>query len=122
LQELNELKCPVYGVFGNVDGDKYLMTKIAIEECKNIKLMGWKGELELLGKKIAFTHYPDFAYGLASTGNYDLVFYGHTHKYSLSKVNNKTRLINPGEIMGRFERSSFIIYNFTTQEVEVVEI
>lgn len=108
----------IHLVFGNVDGDHYLETKISYTEFKNVVVYGDLGEIEISGKKIAFCHLPDFARGLASEGKYDLVFYGHTHKPFEEQV-GKTRLINPGTLAGMFYKASFAIYDITTDELKL---
>ncbi len=104
--------------FGNID-DRYRTTKIAIEQ--KINLHGEVGEIEKDGKKIAFTHLPKFAEGLALTGKYDVVFYGHTHISKIDKVGD-CLLVNPGEIMGRKNKPSFAIYNTKNNKVEILEL
>ena len=56
-----------------------------------------KMEIEVEGKEIAFTHFPDIAKKLAQSKKYDLVFYGHTHRPWDEKI-GKTHMINPGSL------------------------
>lgn len=56
LQELEEAGIPVHGVFGNNDGDQYLLTKLSLTSLKNIVLHGLIGEVDADGFLIAFTH------------------------------------------------------------------
>jgi len=115
MAELDKFGVPVHAVFGNTD-DRY-MTPAAAAKTKNVKFYGDMGELVLAEKKIAFTHFPEFAFGLASTGKYDLVFHGHTHKTRDDKVGN-CRLINPGEIMGRTGMPTCALYDTETDNLE----
>jgi len=105
-------------VFGNVDGDHFRLTRISFEEIPNAKIFGESGELELGGKKIAFCHFPQFAKGLASTGQYDIVFYGHTHKPWEQKIGN-CKLINPGNLCGFPYKASFAVYDTQTDKLEL---
>jgi len=114
----SNFKGKVYIVFGNVDGDHFNMTKLSFEKLSDVKILGEIGELTLGGKKIAFTHYPKFAKGLAATGNYDIVFYGHSHKPWEEKINN-TKLVNPGNLAGIFYKPTFAIYNTKTGKLEL---
>jgi len=75
-------------------------------------------ELELAGKKIFFNHYPDIAKKMAETGNYDLAFYGHTHRPWEERVGN-CRLVNPGELAGQRYKPTFAIYNTETDKLEL---
>jgi predicted phosphodiesterase len=77
-------------------------------------------ELELAGKRIAVTHYPDFAKGLAATGKYDAVFHGHTHDKYKDKMGS-TLICNPGEIMGRKGKPSFAVYDTVKNEIKHYE-
>lgn len=100
LHDLEGLGVPVHGVFGNVDGDRHLMTRIADRDLEHVHLHGETAELELGGLRIGANHYPALAEGLAHTGRFDLVAYGHTHEAELRRVGD-CLLVNPGEIMGR---------------------
>lgn len=77
-----------------------------------------KMELEFNGKKIAFTHFPDIAKKLAQSGNYDLIFYGHTHRPWDEKI-NECHMINPGELAGQFYKPTFAIYDTATGKLEL---
>jgi len=77
-----------------------------------------KMELELEGKRIAFTHFPDLAKKLSQSGKFDLVFYGHTHRPWDEKV-GETHMINPGELAGQFSKATFATYDFETGELEL---
>ncbi|MFH1928883.1 MAG: metallophosphoesterase family protein, partial [Chloroflexota bacterium] len=53
---------PVHAVFGNNDGDKWLLTKVA-NKASNVTLHGAFASIEMGGRKIALTHYPEIAAG-----------------------------------------------------------
>jgi uncharacterized protein len=108
FKEMMQAGIPVHCVFGNNDGDRHLLTRIAIESNGLITLYGLIGEMEAGGLKIAFTHEGPFAQGLASTGKYDLVCFGHSHRYEQGRIKN-TLLLNPGEIMGKEGEPGFCI-------------
>ena len=118
---LFELKVPIYVVFGNVDGAQFEITDWAKDNAPHVKLFKVLGEVELGNRKIAFCHYPEFAVGLASTGKYDAVFFGHTHKSSVEKV-GKTLLVNPGDVHGSRGKCSFGIYNTERNKIEIREV
>lgn len=77
-----------------------------------------KMEMEFNGKKIAFTHFPDIAKKLSQSGNFDLVFYGHTHRPWDEKI-GETHMINPGELAGQFYMPTFAVYNTSTGSLEL---
>jgi uncharacterized protein len=116
LKELDGLGVPVHGVFGNVDGDRHLMTRMALTELENIRLHGETAEIELGGWRIGANHYPALAEGLASTGRFDLVVYGHTHRAEMRRVGD-CRLVNPGEVMGRLGTVGYAIVDTDAGDV-----
>lgn len=113
-------KGPVHVVWGNNDGDKWLLTRNA-SALGNVQLHGELAELEIGGRKIAVNHYPHIARHLAESGSYDLVCYGHDHTALIDQI-GRTLLVNPGEVMGRFGRSTFAWYNTETGLAELVEV
>ncbi len=109
----------IYLSLGNVDNDHELMSKMAQEELKNIKIYEKFGKLKIDKLKIAFTHFSDQAKKLAQTNKYDFVFYGHTHQPWEDKIGN-CQLINPGTVAGLFTKSTFAILNTDTKELELI--
>ncbi|MCK4237430.1 MAG: metallophosphoesterase family protein, partial [Candidatus Krumholzibacteria bacterium] len=80
------------------------------EKFPNITLHGVAGFIKTADREVAFTHRPEFARGLASTGRYNAVFYGHTHRRKSERVGN-TWLVNPGELMGLIETPGYILFD-----------
>ncbi|MFA5878458.1 MAG: metallophosphoesterase [Candidatus Staskawiczbacteria bacterium] len=75
-------------------------------------------EVKIGNKNIAFTHFPELAKGLAESGKYDLVFYGHTHKPWEERI-GKCRMINPGEAAGIFNKRTFAVYDSDSDKLEL---
>jgi hypothetical protein len=121
LFRLEDLDIPVHGVFGNGDGDKYLMTKLTYTNLKNITLYGDLGEIEIEKKKIAFLHDQKFASGLFAKREYDLVCHGHIHESYIINEEEKY-LICPGEIMGMKGRSTLCIYDVESNEASIISL
>jgi len=111
---------PVHAIWGNNDGDMWLLTRNA-NAVGNVTLHGTLAELELGGRKIGVTHYPHIGRRLAESGAYDAVFYGHDHILHQEQV-GATLLLNPGEVMGRFGKSTFAWYDTDTGQAEIVEV
>lgn len=111
---------PIHVVFGNNDGDTYLLSHIAAQH-DHVTLHGHLAELTVDGHAVALNHYPDIAAGLADSGRYAAVFSGHDHKkYIMSR--GATLWANPGEVMGRFGEPSFGIWNTESHEFRHVPI
>jgi len=115
---LKDFKGEVHVVFGNVDEGHFDNRKTYLEELPQVKIWGELGEIEIEGKKIAFLHFPQSAKSLAQSQQYDLVFYGHTHKPWERKVGN-AKLVNPGNLAGLFFRPTFAIYDTKTDKLEL---
>lgn len=108
---------PIFAVCGNNDIHKAdELTGLASgSTCTLVPHM--EGALTLDGQKIFTCHYPDVAQRAASSGQYDVVFHGHTHIAAASHVNN-TLLVNPGELQGRFGKLSFALYDTQARTLE----
>lgn len=111
---------PVHCVFGNNDGDKWFLTRIAAG-AGNVTLHGELAEITLGERRIAVNHYPHIAQGLAASGRYDAVFFGHSHVRHLAQIGN-TLLLNPGEVMGRFGTSTYALYDTETNQAIIHEL
>lgn len=111
---------PLHVVWGNNDGDKWLLTKQA-SRFPQVVLHGELAEFTLEGLRIAVTHYPQIAQGLARSGKYDLVCYGHDHLAHHEMVGG-CRLLNPGELMGRLGPSRFAILDASAGTLQSLEV
>ncbi len=112
---------PIHVVFGNNDGDPLLLSRVAGQYGERVLLHGLYAELELGGRQIAAIHYPEPARRIAQAGVFDLVLYGHDHQRHLEQI-GRTLLANPGEVMGRWGKPSFGVYDTETGEFTQVEI
>lgn len=111
---------PIHAVFGNNDGDPFLLSTIAAG-FDHVGLYPQLAELELGGRFVALNHYPEIARRLAQSGAYDAVFSGHDHTRNIERV-GETLWANPGEIMGRFGDASYGIYDTGADSFEHVEL
>ena len=121
LKELEQAEIPVHGVFGNNDGDQYLLTRSALTAHQNITLHGLIGRTDWGGRKFCFTHYPEVAKGLALSADYDMVCFGHSHVYFQEKRGTAI-LLNPGEIMGKDGSPGFCLVDTDNMEVRRIEL
>lgn len=100
---------PIHGVFGNNDGDPFLLGQQA-RNWDRVTLHGQLAELQVDGVRIAMNHYPEIARPLAESGRYDLVCYGHNHLQNWERIGT-CQLINPGEVMGRLGAPSWGLFH-----------
>ncbi len=119
ISELKMFRGSVHVVFGNNDGDLFLLTKLAADS--NITLHGGAATLDLGGRKLLATHDPATASAYAATGEYDAVFYGHLHLAGETQV-GETLLLGAGELMGFKETPSFALYDTATNTAERVSL
>ncbi len=119
-QLADETKLPIDAVWGNNDGDKWLLTKLAAA-AGNVTLHGELAELTLDGLRIGVNHYPEIALRLAQSGAYAAVFYGHNHIARTEQIGD-CLLLNPGEIMGRFGKSTFALFDTEARGAVLVEV
>jgi len=111
---------PIHAVLGNNDGDPLLLSFIA-GKAGTVKLYSGMGAIEVDGKKLAFTHYPQIGEALGRCGLYHAAFSGHTHRRQLEVVHGVV-CANPGEVMGRFGEPSFGLYDTATGKFRFEEI
>jgi len=122
LKELGEGMAgkPVHVVWGNNEGDVLLMTRVAAL-LSHVHLHGAFAEVQYDGLRIAVNHYPEIARGLAASGQYDLVCFGHNHVASVTRAGHCV-LLNPGEVMGLMGRRTLALFDTQTREAEFVEL
>ncbi|MBU0728384.1 MAG: YfcE family phosphodiesterase [Proteobacteria bacterium] len=121
LDELARFGGAVHLIYGNNAGDQHLISSWCGVRFPSVTHHGVLGAVEAGGRKIAFTHYPEMARGLASQGMFDAVCCGHNHRYHVEKI-GKTLLINPGELLGKDGQPGFGILACSSMEVERVDI
>ncbi|AEH44411.1 phosphodiesterase, MJ0936 family [Thermodesulfatator indicus DSM 15286] len=118
LLELSKFKGEVHFILGNNPGDVWLLMN-RLKDFPKINCHGQHAFLNIDGLNIAVVHFPATAEGLAATGKYDVVFYGHSHEYEEQKV-GETLLLNPGEILGKDGPPTMILFDTVSKKVEKV--
>lgn len=120
LLQLAESSLALQGVWGNNDGDRATGLKLAAGRLDIAD--GDSRELEIEGRNLFLTHYPQIARMAALSGQYDAVFFGHSHVAS-QEIVGSTLFANPGEIYGmRSGKVSFGIYDTETNSMEDIVI
>ena len=109
------------GIFGNNDGDKYLLMS-KFDEI-GAELEGDFMELQPDGLHIAVYHgtYPAITEALRTCGKYDVVVSGHTHTVVEEKY-KQTLAVNPGTAHGFGEQATVALLDTATRAVEFVEL
>ena len=118
-REFRRLGCRLVGVFGNNDGEKLGLSR-NFEEFG--ELHNGVYQLEVDGRIIAITHYPEIAKTMASGDAYDAVIYGHTHRAEIGNQGN-TLVLNPGECGGWLEgKSTVALLETSTMDVSLIKL
>jgi hypothetical protein len=127
LHCLDKYQLPVHVIHGNNSGDLYTLARLANREGSFIHYHGMDAGLEMAGRRIFLVHYPHYARAMATTGDWDLVCCGHSHKVRIEELDNikdgRTPLVNPGTIggVGRAP-ATYILADLAQMQFEVREI
>jgi putative phosphoesterase len=93
---LADLGQPVYGVFGNNDGERLGL----LASFRKIGPLNQPPMPLILDKvRILLMHEPVLLEPLARSGEYDLIVYGHLHQPE-ARREEETLILNPGECCG----------------------
>ena len=117
LSILKEFPGRIYLVIGNNDGDVLTVSRTIPQECPQVREYSHKLTVDIEEVRIAAMHYPDFARSIAGCGDFQIVLYGHTHKFDERRI-GESLLLNPGELMGLSGESSFCLVDTQTLEVK----
>lgn len=100
VREARKLPVPVKGVFGNNDGEIFLIVSKNPHEW-GVDFGHHTLAFEAGGKRIVLYHGTDprITEALARSGEYDAVFVGHTH-LPRNEVVGRTLVLNPGTLSG----------------------
>ena len=111
---------PTHFVFGNVDSSAEQMRRAIVQAEQTCH--GRFGSLDLEGRKIAFLHSDDSRRfrETISSGDWDLVCYGHTHEAESHRERN-TLVLNPGALY-RANPHSLAIVELPSFQVEHVTL
>ena len=112
---------PLKGVFGNNDGDHYLILQ-KFNEIGATHLGGF-GELVVNNKTIALYHGTDvpITEALERCGKYDVVVSGHTHEKGVEFVDN-TLAVNPGTAHGFDEEATIALLDTKAMDVQFINL
>ncbi|HET7010648.1 MAG TPA: YfcE family phosphodiesterase [Anaerolineales bacterium] len=122
IRRLGELSGdrPVHVVWGNNDGDTFLIGKVA-SGFPNVQLHGALAQIQAGGRVVAVNHYPEIAVGLARSGMYSVVCYGHDHILHEERV-GECLLLNPGELLGMKGRSTVAMFDTADLSVRWIDL
>ena len=120
------------GTIHLVKGNVEIYKEEEVKQYDNIKYYGKVGKVELDGKTIGICHEPYFINKMmirfAATngdhlnknkeGEYDIIFYGHTHK-PWEEKRDRVKLINPGTLSAMFQKATFAVWDSESGNIEL---
>jgi putative phosphoesterase len=111
---------PAHFVFGNCDRYQEELRRAIVAAGHTCH--GRFGAIELDGRKIALIHSDEARLfrEVQSSGEYDLVCYGHTHEAEYHRV-ERTLVLNPGALY-RAHPHSLAVVDLATMQVQILPV
>jgi hypothetical protein len=123
VRRFKELKARLIGVFGNNDGDQFLLRK-QFQALKAAEIRNNFAEILMDGVKIGLLHGEDneLLKSLANANFFDVLIHGHSHQAKVTQKGS-TIVLNPGEVCGYLTgKSSIALFDTTSRKTEIVEL
>ena len=127
IRPLNDLGIPIHVIHGNNTGDLVNFSLMSSRKGSMIRYYGQDAGLELAGKRIFMVHYPHYARAMATTGDWDLVCCGHSHKSTITTIDNikggTTAYVDPGTVGGVANApATYVMGDLETMTFELREL
>jgi len=111
------LECEFLGVWGNNDGDKIALDRMAQGKIVDSPSIGAYG-----GKNVLLGHCFETLEALISSQDFFLIIYGHTHQAEI-RQEGRTLVVNPGECGGwLYGKSTIALADLDNQTAEIVDL
>lgn len=101
---------------GNADHDHRLAGPT--DKANEARIFRGLGIAEIGGLKIGFAHYRETGLKFCGNGKFDFIFYGHTHKPWMEKMNGCV-LANPGNLAGLLYKATFATLETSTRKLDL---
>ena len=117
IPRLDRTEIPYMGVFGNNDGDRFLLSQ---RSSGKFTFAPRKETIE--GKSVLIMHEPFMLEEAKRSGMYDFIFFGHTHEVSVERYGD-TLVVNPGEACGYLNgRATAALVDPETKSCRILEL
>lgn len=118
---------PIHVIHGNNLGDPGSLARLAAKSEGRLIYYGQDADLELGGHRIFMVHYPHYGRAMALTGDYDVVFCGHSHEPEIKPLTHAAGgtcwLVNPGTTAGLgAPRATWIMGDLTSLRFEIRDV
>lgn len=127
LKRFSNSGARLFAVYGNNDGERVLLRKIAedfgyiiSEQPLQVRIGGY--EAVILHGTSGKEETRRIALSLAKSGEYDLVVYGHTHEVDVTRTASSL-VVNPGELCGYLSgKATFAVVDLEERGAEIIEL
>jgi putative phosphoesterase len=119
-ETINYLSNNFAGEIFLVSGNAELYDESELKQYKNISFGGDTAIFKIANLNIGLCHQPEKIEKIFKNSDQklDFIFYGHTHKPWLEK-RGTTNIINPGNLAGVFQESTFAYLDTETKTLEL---
>jgi hypothetical protein len=115
LKRFGGLRAKLIGVYGNNDGDKLLLRKVAVE--MGFEIYRSPYEFSIGNRRVLLMHEPLF---LSYLRDYTLVVYGHTHNLDIRE--GSPLFINPGDASGWLAKATLVVLDIDSMKPKVFNL
>ena len=126
LGKIKSFGLPIHVIHGNNQGDIVTLSKVAASDQNQIHYYGQDASITLADKKIFLVHYPHYAKAMATTGDWDLVCCGHSHKAKINPVKNikggETLVVDPGSVGGVDSVATYVMGDLDAMEFVIKDV
>ena len=123
IGQLPELPVPLHLIHGNNTGDTLAMARRAERSEGRIIYHGMDAALRMGGRRLFLVHFPHYAKALAATGEWDVVFCGHSHRAGIETIRTvdggQALVVNPGTVAGMDAAPTYAIGDLASLEFEI---
>lgn len=120
LKTLVQVGLPVHAVEGNNAGDTLNLCLLNEQTGGLVTFHGRDARLTFAGRRIFLVHFPHYAYGMACTGEWDLVCCGHDHRFETRRVRTaaggEAVLLNPGTVGGVGAEATYVLGDLSSMD------
>lgn len=119
VEVLREAGVPVYGVYGNCDGERIGLAK----QFEGLGELHREPHIfEFDGLKFVMMHHPEWVEAFRNPELADVIIHGHTHELRVEEGN--PCVINPGEVFGGRSHNgpTVVVFDTVTRKPDVYQL
>jgi len=118
---------PLHVIHGNNLGDPGSICRLSAKSNGLLTYHGQDASLTLAGRRTFVVHYPHYGRAMALTGDYDVVFCGHSHEPEVQELTHigggRCWLVNPGTTAGLgAPRATWVMGDLETLSFQIRDV